>query len=477
MTDQADDLSGDRPKISKKRALVLTEPDLNEVAPLSNFEEIEGLPTETYDDIYDDIDDIDDFDAFEMDNGLTGDGDDPDHLQPSTSRRPQEEDRQDDASILTWNRRVDLGQLTEHCRPTDDEDDFKPVPLMRTATADAKPHLETIEPDRDRVLRLDQISAEKASSDAPDLTAPDASRNRGDASEDRHGNLAPEIMFVETDKLPETTNPGLQEPQAADQPKDTSPPDAPRRSGPGFAPTFKPELETVRSEQEPIRHTGDHDDVADDGLTSDADQPAFGLRPLGGQADFDPLFFSPSPGVQDLESSDDVLPALIIAEAPRLRRFAAAVIGDEDEADQLVEAALRHAIANPGDLAPDVDLSVSLFAIFYRQRREKLQKFDQLLMPSLNDDFASVLFKRLPGADRDEIREFAEAISSLGEEDRAILILISLENFGYRDIAEILGIRADRVMPQIAQAREQLRHALDALAPDASSEATFGDIA
>jgi RNA polymerase sigma-70 factor (ECF subfamily) len=200
------------------------------------------------------------------------------------------------------------------------------------------------------------------------------------------------------------------------------------------------------------------------------------MRPLGGQADFDPLFFSPSPSQQDLESSDDVLPTLIIAEGPRLRRFAAAMIGDEDEADQLVETALRHAIANPGDLATDVDLSVSLFAILYQQRREKLRKFDQLLMPALNDGFASTLFKSLLGADRDEIREFAEAISSLGEEDRAILILTSLENFGYREIAEVLGIGADRVMPQIAQAREQLRHALDTMAPDSSSETTLGDI-
>ena len=155
-----------------------------------------------------------------------------------------------------------------------------------------------------------------------------------------------------------------------------------------------------------------------------------------------------------------VLPMLIIAGMPRLRRFAAAMIGDEGAADLLVQEMLALTLADPTELPEDQEISVSLFTILYQMRLEAIEVLDPHPVPAMTPSFESVLFQNLPGADRDELKEFAQAIGSLREEDRAILLLISLENFSYRDIGMIVGLPAGRIMSKLARARQHLHTTL-----------------
>ncbi len=173
--------------------------------------------------------------------------------------------------------------------------------------------------------------------------------------------------------------------------------------------------------------------------------------------------------------SSDVVPTLMISEVPRLRRFAAAMIGDEGTADLLVQDTLQEALADPGEQAPGRDLNLSLLVLLYRLRREVLEQVTQPPRSILTAGFETVLFLRLQGADRDEIREFAYAIASLGEEDRALLLLTTLENLGYREVAAVLNVTAGRVMSKIARAREQLRLALQREAVDGKRSLSTGD--
>jgi len=160
------------------------------------------------------------------------------------------------------------------------------------------------------------------------------------------------------------------------------------------------------------------------------------------------------------------MPTMLVAEAPRLRRFAAAMIGDEGSADLLVQQTLQQAFNEPGELSGDRDQCVSLLMILYRLRAE-IVKSQKSAQPAMSQSFGDLLYQRLQGADVDEIREFADAIGRLEEEDRAILLLISLENLDYRDIATIIKVPAGRVMAKVAHAREQLSLALDANLADA----------
>lgn len=167
---------------------------------------------------------------------------------------------------------------------------------------------------------------------------------------------------------------------------------------------------------------------------------------------------------------------MITAEVSRLRRFAAAMIGDEGVADHLVQEIIALALADLDALPDDQELSVSLFTVLYQMRREAIEKHDAKPMPAMSVGFENILFQRLPGADRSELEEFASAMSGLAEEDRAILLLISLENFNYRDISVIVGSPAGRIMSKVTRARQQLQALLKVGIdqPDTASEA--GDI-
>jgi RNA polymerase sigma-70 factor (ECF subfamily) len=83
----------------------------------------------------------------------------------------------------------------------------------------------------------------------------------------------------------------------------------------------------------------------------------------------------------------------------------------------------------------------------------------------------------VPPVDRSETRDFVRAMNSLSTEHREILLLIGLEGYSYREIADHLDIPIGTVMSRLARARGQLRLKLetpDAAANDASVRKVSG---
>ena len=59
-----------------------------------------------------------------------------------------------------------------------------------------------------------------------------------------------------------------------------------------------------------------------------------------------------------------------------------------------------------------------------------------------------------------EARDLEQALAGLSEDQRAILLLVSLEGLRYQDVAAILGIPEGTVMSRLSRARTQLRREL-----------------
>ncbi|KAB2963578.1 sigma-70 family RNA polymerase sigma factor [Zoogloea sp.] len=148
----------------------------------------------------------------------------------------------------------------------------------------------------------------------------------------------------------------------------------------------------------------------------------------------------------------------ILAELPRLRRYARALVGDRAAADDLVQDTLERAWSRLARWRPGSDLRTWLFAIMHNLR------VDQLRHPAVEcvpiDEDAHVLPVRASQSDRIELDNLAEALAQVPEEQRAVLLLISLEEMTYAEVAATLDIPVGTVMSRLSRGRERLRQIL-----------------
>ena len=156
----------------------------------------------------------------------------------------------------------------------------------------------------------------------------------------------------------------------------------------------------------------------------------------------------------------------ILAEIPRLRRYARAMLGDRAAADDLVQDTLERAWSRCTLWRAGSDLRAWLFSIMHNLR------VDQLRRPSVSthsideDDFE--VPTRATQADRLEVRDLESALRQLPDEQREVLLLVALEDLSYAEIASTLGIPVGTVMSRLARGRERLRLLMDGRPPGAN---------
>ncbi|WP_431858602.1 RNA polymerase sigma factor [Azospirillum sp.] len=162
-----------------------------------------------------------------------------------------------------------------------------------------------------------------------------------------------------------------------------------------------------------------------------------------------------------MPAADDIDDRAIAAHVPRLRRYAAALVGNLADADDLVQDCVEKALANRHALRDPSRLGGWLLSILHnlhvsgiRWRRRRGHE-----MPV--EDFADDVALSSPPADRAAVRDFVRAFEQLSEEHRRILLLTGLEGLSYREVAEVLEVPIGTVMSRLARARERLRALLE----------------
>jgi RNA polymerase sigma factor (sigma-70 family) len=151
----------------------------------------------------------------------------------------------------------------------------------------------------------------------------------------------------------------------------------------------------------------------------------------------------------------------VVAQVPRLRRYATAWLHNAADADDLVQDTVERALQRQDSLRDPARLGAWLLAILHNLHRSNLRRArrhgPQVAVDSLADDLALVA----PPEDRGEVRNLVRAMEQLSEDHRQILLLVGLEGLAYREIAELLEIPIGTVMSRLARARERLRIALE----------------
>lgn len=154
----------------------------------------------------------------------------------------------------------------------------------------------------------------------------------------------------------------------------------------------------------------------------------------------------------------DPLRQEIVGLLPRLRAFALALARSAEHADDLVQGACERALRGLASYRPDSRLDSWMFRILhnlwvdgYRRRRPQVELDVPGLEASLVGEDGRVTAER-----RAELAATARAISDLPEEQRAVLVLVCVEELSYREAAEVLSIPIGTVMSRLSRARRSL---------------------
>jgi RNA polymerase sigma-70 factor (ECF subfamily) len=139
---------------------------------------------------------------------------------------------------------------------------------------------------------------------------------------------------------------------------------------------------------------------------------------------------------------------------PRLRRYARALVGERAGADDLVQDTLERAWTKLHLYRRGTDLRAWLFTVMHNVHVNKLRAArptDPL------DDAMPELAQRAPQSDALLVRDLDRAIARLPADQRAVLLLVTLEEMSYDEVARTLGIPIGTVMSRLSRAREKLR--------------------
>jgi RNA polymerase sigma-70 factor (ECF subfamily) len=144
---------------------------------------------------------------------------------------------------------------------------------------------------------------------------------------------------------------------------------------------------------------------------------------------------------------------------PALRRYARALTRDADIADDLVQDTLVRALRSE-KLFHGGDLRSWLYTILTnlnRNRRRALAR--RPVLTQLTDAPQDA------GGTEAEGRDIEQALATLVDDQRAVLLLVVLEGLSYREVAEIQAVPIGTVMSRLARARAHVKACLEGERP------------
>ena len=153
----------------------------------------------------------------------------------------------------------------------------------------------------------------------------------------------------------------------------------------------------------------------------------------------------------------------IIKQLPKLRRFAFGLTGNMQDADDLVQGACERALSCLHQWKPGTRMDSWMYRIIQNiwiDGNRKLKRRGESANPEKLDHIVDVNAHRIPEV-QDSLSEVIHALDELSEDQRAVLLLVSVEEHSYKEAAEILDIPVGTVMSRLARARLSLYEALN----------------
>ena len=147
---------------------------------------------------------------------------------------------------------------------------------------------------------------------------------------------------------------------------------------------------------------------------------------------------------------------LIVPYIPNLRRYARALVGDRDGADDLVQDTLERAVRKFHLWRPG-DLRAWLFSIMHNVFVNQL-KARKIPTDVEIDETIAAPASSVSGLD---LQDLQRALGTLAPEQREVVLLVALEDMSYADVSRALGIPMGTVMSRLSRGRERLRRVMN----------------
>jgi len=153
----------------------------------------------------------------------------------------------------------------------------------------------------------------------------------------------------------------------------------------------------------------------------------------------------------------------LIAVLPRLRRFARGLAGSVVEADDLVQAASERALARRHQFQEGTRFDSWMFRIVQtiwidQIRARKVRREDaELSGVKLGSDEP---VRRLEA--RLSLGDVRRAVACLPTDQRAALLLVTVDGLSYKEAAAVVGVPVGTIMSRLARARVALQAQLEA---------------
>lgn len=148
----------------------------------------------------------------------------------------------------------------------------------------------------------------------------------------------------------------------------------------------------------------------------------------------------------------------LVAHIPGLRRYARALTGDAWAADDLVQDTLERACTKWRLWRAGSNLRAWLFTVMHnvyvnQVRRAMQQSAAGVAIPV--EDIAHEL--TTPDTNGTDTLDLQRCLLRLPEDQRVVLLLVTLEDLSYDDVARITGVPVGTVMSRLSRARSRLR--------------------
>ena len=145
---------------------------------------------------------------------------------------------------------------------------------------------------------------------------------------------------------------------------------------------------------------------------------------------------------------------------PGLRALAYRLLGDRERMDDALQEAYVKAYRALPRFRGSSKLGAWLYRIAYNACLDELARARRLAQLPLSEvaepaDLRSGVAETVASR-----RDLAQALSTLAPEDRAAILMVDAQGFGYRDAGEVLGVREGTIASRLNRARTALRAAL-----------------